>query len=306
MATLNVVLPVSLARKASPHVTVSLLAVFCSYFYRDVWPLATFDLTPEDPNTAGLWLQVAFSGAGGILFPLFEPYVYVPVDPLHSQTEVNPEQTASIFSFLFYSFLDDLIFKASKVPHLKASQFPPMCDYDSTDNLVTRAYPHLDPFVGAPKNSSLFWGILRIFRTSLLWQSLVLIINACAKLASPIGTNRLIHYLEMGGAGASVKPWIWILGLALGPIAETLCFQLYIFLSVSLSSTGSLLADTRLDWLSRSLGGYHNLVGVRSCPSHSSEGRDTRHRRQLFCCPTRRCRNCNFDHGNPGRHSCCI
>jgi hypothetical protein len=233
MATLNVVLPVSLARKASPHVTVSLLAVFCSYFYRDVWPLATFDLTPKDPNTAGLWLQIAFSGSGGIILPLFEPYVYVPVDPLHPQTQVNPEQTASIFSFLFYAFVDEIIWKATRVSHLEVSEFPPMCDYDEADNLMKRATLHLDPFAGAPKNRSLFWGIIRIFRTSLLWQSLLLIITACAKLASPIGTNRLINYVETNGIGASVKPWIWIMGLIIGPVVNSICFQLYVFYSVS-------------------------------------------------------------------------
>jgi hypothetical protein len=233
MAALNVILPASLARHVSPHATIGMLAVFCSFFYRDVWPLVTYDLSPQDPTTAGLWLQVLFSGAGGILLPLFEPYPYIPVDPLHPQAQVNLEQTASIFSFLFYFFLDEIIFKASKVPHLKASEFPPMCDYDYADNLVKRAYPRLDPFAGAPKNRSLFWGIVRIFRTSLLWQSLVLVINAGSKLASPIGTNRLLNYLETGGVGASVKPWVWILALVFGPLANTLCFQLYIFLSVS-------------------------------------------------------------------------
>lgn len=236
MAALNVVLPATLARRVSPHATIGMFLVFCSFFYRDVWPLLTYDLRPQDPTTAGLWLQILFAGIGGILLPVFEPHPYIPVDPLRPQAEVNLEQTASIFSFVFFFFLDEIIFKASKVPHLKASQFPPMCDYDHADNLVDRAYPHLDPFAGAPKNRSLFWAIVRIFRTSLLWQCIVLVINAVSELASPVGINRLLHYLETGGAAATVKPWVWILALIIGPISNTISHQIYIFLSVSSDS----------------------------------------------------------------------
>jgi hypothetical protein len=148
------------------------------------------------------------------------------------QAEVNAEQTASIFSFVFYFFLDGLIFKAAKLPHIKSADLPPMCDYDYAKNLIQRSYPHLDRFAGAPKSRSLFIGLVRIFRTSLLWQSLVLFINAFSKIASPVGTNRLLAYLESGGAGATVKPWFWAMCLGLGPLLNTTCFQLYIYLSV--------------------------------------------------------------------------
>jgi hypothetical protein len=148
------------------------------------------------------------------------------------QAEINPEQTASIFSLVFYFFLDPIIFKASKVPHLKAEDLPQMCDYDYTENLIKRSYKHLDPFAGASKGRSLFWGIVKIFRVSLFWQSIILIVNAGSELASPIGMNRLLHYLESGGVDARVKPWFWILWLVVGPMATTLSFELYIFLSV--------------------------------------------------------------------------
>ena len=52
-------------------------------------------------------------------------------------------------------------------------------------------------------------------------------------MATPIGTNRLLKYMEQGGEGAVVKPWVWILWLGGGPVVETICFQLYTFLSVS-------------------------------------------------------------------------
>ena len=52
-------------------------------------------------------------------------------------------------------------------------------------------------------------------------------------MAVPIGTNRLLTYLESGGEGAIVKPWVWILWLGMGPVVKTIFFQLYAFLGVS-------------------------------------------------------------------------
>lgn len=54
-------------------------------------------------------------------------------------------------------------------------------------------------------------------------------------MAGPIGTNRLLAYLENGSENAFVKPWVWILWLGLGPIVDALCFQFYVFLSVIIS-----------------------------------------------------------------------
>lgn len=53
----------------------------------------------------------------------------------------NAEQTASIVSFWTYSFLDPTIVKASRVAHLAYEDFPPLCDYDATKNLIKQSYP---------------------------------------------------------------------------------------------------------------------------------------------------------------------
>jgi hypothetical protein len=42
-------------------------------------------------------------------------------------------------------------------------------------------------------------------------------------------------YLESGGEGAIVKPWVWILFIALSPISYAILWQLYIHLSVIFS-----------------------------------------------------------------------
>ena len=56
-------------------------------------------------------------------------------------TDINPEQTSSWFSFVFFFFLDDIIFKASRVPHLPAEEFPPLADYDWAPHLVKKSFP---------------------------------------------------------------------------------------------------------------------------------------------------------------------
>jgi hypothetical protein len=229
MAVLNVVLSAPLARKASPHATIALLAVLGSYVYRDIWPLVTFDLRPIDETTPLLWIKIVLALLGGVLLPVFEPHAYIPVDPLNPQKEVNPEQTASIFSFVFFFFLDRVIRKGSS---LKPTDFPPICDFDSADNLAKRSYGHLDLFSGAPKGRSLFWGLTRIFRSTLGWQSVCLLTNAASKIASPYATLRLLTYLETGGVGQHIKPWFWLIWLAIAPIISTLSLQLYLYFSV--------------------------------------------------------------------------
>ena len=55
--------------------------------------------------------------------------------------EPNPEQTASIFSMSIYTFLDGIIFKAYRMPHLPWEELPPLADYDYAKNLVKRSFP---------------------------------------------------------------------------------------------------------------------------------------------------------------------
>ena len=56
------------------------------------------------------------------------------------QEEPNLEQTASLLSFALFTFLNPTISEASSVPHLSASRFPPMCDYDRSTNLIHRSF----------------------------------------------------------------------------------------------------------------------------------------------------------------------
>ncbi|PSS08857.1 hypothetical protein PHLCEN_2v3472 [Hermanssonia centrifuga] len=251
LAFFNVFAPAAFGRVASLHLTLVTCAFFAVYAYRDIWPLMTFTIEAGDKAEGRIiWAKIALAAFAGVVEPLFEPYAYIPVDPKNPSPVPNPEQTASIFSFLFYVFLDPSIWLAYRISHLSLDQLPPMCDYDHAKNLIKRSYPHLDPFAGA-KKGNLFFGLVKVFRRSLFYQTLILVIMAFMKLASPIGTNRLLHYLEQGGEDALVKPWVWIVCIATGPLINTVLFQLYIFLS-----TGTLV---RVEGIITSLAFDHAL-----------------------------------------------
>ena len=61
------------------------------------------------------------------------------------------------------------------------------------------------------------------------------------------------RYMENKGEGAFVKPWVWILWIAGGPLIESVVFQLYIFLSVGVVSEihVELYSVLSADWLAR-------------------------------------------------------
>lgn len=54
--------------------------------------------------------------------------------------EPNPEQTTPLLSLAFYNFLDPVVFKAYRTPHLPISELPPLADYDHGKNLVKRGF----------------------------------------------------------------------------------------------------------------------------------------------------------------------
>ncbi|KAI0693031.1 hypothetical protein BC835DRAFT_1520746 [Cytidiella melzeri] len=231
LGVLNVLSPNQTSRIFSFHLSITTLAMSALYAYRDVWPLMTLTRTPADEAEGQiLWAKIALITFVSVILPLFEPYPYIPVNPSEPSPVVNPEQTASLFSFLLYTFLDPLILKASRVQHLGHDQLPPLADYDLAENLIKRSYRHLDTFSGA-KRRHLFWGLVIIFRRSLFYQVVILVSQAIFKIAGPIGINKLLANLEDGGQDALVKPWVWILVLALSPMCETILFQLYIYLS---------------------------------------------------------------------------
>ena len=53
----------------------------------------------------------------------------------------NPEQIASIASFVTYAWIEPVIWHTYGVPHLLSEDLPSLCDYDEVRNLIKRSYP---------------------------------------------------------------------------------------------------------------------------------------------------------------------
>jgi hypothetical protein len=134
-----------------------------SYTYRDVWPLCTVVLLPRDRVEGWvLWAKVGLATFRGLVFPLFEPFPYIPVDPAvwiafppskrshgfenmyilqNPSEEPNPEQTASLATWAIFSYLDSVILYARRVQHVTPEHFPPLADYDHVEYLTKKSYP---------------------------------------------------------------------------------------------------------------------------------------------------------------------
>jgi hypothetical protein len=56
--------------------------MFGLYFYRDLWPLATFTLHPQDSVEGNLlWARFGLITLVSVMIPLLIPRRYVPIDP---------------------------------------------------------------------------------------------------------------------------------------------------------------------------------------------------------------------------------
>ena len=65
---------------ASSHLTFVLLTTWITYVYRDVWPLATYYLTPADGQDALFWAKFTALSVAAVIVPLTMPRKYVPYD----------------------------------------------------------------------------------------------------------------------------------------------------------------------------------------------------------------------------------
>ncbi|KAJ7916159.1 multidrug resistance-associated ABC transporter [Mycena leptocephala] len=245
------------SRVAIKHLNTVLLSAFTVYFYRDIFPLATFTLAPMDLWEGKLlWPKVITLFAVSGIIPLAIPRQYIPLNPEVSLLScsskgfinvyqkpmpvANPEQTASILSSGLYLFLDPIIKLAYRIPHLNFDQLPPLCDYDDAEDLKTKAFPHLDAFTSGEKRH-VFFGFIWIFRWEFFIMAILLAISGLSTFISPLAINRLLNYLEDPNAEAFMKPWFWIILLFLGPMTHSLAFQWDIFVGTRIMVQASAL-----------------------------------------------------------------
>ncbi|KAE9400429.1 P-loop containing nucleoside triphosphate hydrolase protein [Gymnopus androsaceus JB14] len=173
-----------------------------------------------------LWIKVAALAFGAVLFPLLFPRQYVPVDPKNPMSSPNPEQTASLLSLIFFSYLDSLIFKASKLPHLSTEALPPLSDDDHARVLRAKNIARLDP-LSEGGNRHVFFNLLRVFPYEILSMSIALMFNATTTFIPAVATNRLLSNLETKKSESGLPPWFWIALLFIGPVLTSSSIEWY-------------------------------------------------------------------------------
>ncbi|KAF7322651.1 ATP-binding cassette transporter [Mycena chlorophos] len=215
---------------AVKHLNVLLLAIFFTYFYRDIFPLVTYRHVPVDASEGWIiWAKVATVFVAALVVPLFIPRQYIPVDPKNPMPVPNPEQTASIFSLVFYFFLDPVILLGYRLRHITPDHLPPLADYDYAANMKAKNFGHLEV---TPKNKRhVVFGLLWTFKWAYVGMGMSILVMATMNFASPLGINRLLNYLENPDVEPTVRPWVWIIFLLVGPMTGSTAFQWYIFLA---------------------------------------------------------------------------
>ncbi|KDQ20385.1 hypothetical protein BOTBODRAFT_305749 [Botryobasidium botryosum FD-172 SS1] len=230
LALLSVTLQQQMRRTTNRHLVLLLFAAFGVFAYRDIWPLATFGGVSQDAAAGWLtWSRVSILGLAGVIIPLIIPHEHIPVDPRNPR-EPNPEQTASYLSFLMFDFLNPTMFKAYRRPSdFSYDSLPVLADYDESHLLVSKHLSVLDPMQQGGKQTHLFWGLMKIFRWEYSWLTFLVITRAISTFAAPLGINRLLDYVETGGKGAIIRPWVWVSWLFIGPMIASVCMNTYIF-----------------------------------------------------------------------------
>ncbi|KAI0357917.1 P-loop containing nucleoside triphosphate hydrolase protein [Trametes cingulata] len=207
--------------RAFVHMSTILAILWGVYLYRDIWPLATVDLSPKDEGEGTLlWGKIALLTVGGVLIPLTSPRKYIPLDPKES-LEPHPEQTASILSLLTYWYMEPVIWLAWRLPRLPFDMLPPLPDYDHVQVLIGRTFSRLDPMQNK-WHRHMALDLIKGFRYEFLKLIAVSLTAIAAGFAAPISINQILSYLESGKEETRIRPWFWIAVFILGRIFKDL------------------------------------------------------------------------------------
>ncbi|KAF9257856.1 P-loop containing nucleoside triphosphate hydrolase protein [Marasmius fiardii PR-910] len=219
------------------HVNLLLVTTLLVYTYRDLFPLATYTLHPKDREEGvALWWKIGLI-TGAAALPLGMPRQYKPVNPNKPSSNPNPEQTATLFSLIFFFYLDPVIFAASRVKHLGADQLPPLADYDAADYLRGKMQKYISSFnlrgSSVPNRSQrhIFWTLLRLVRSEYIWMTVTIFIHTVGRFVVPVSVNQLLKYMETNGQGSFMRPWFWVTMIFAGPNIAAMAVERYMFLA---------------------------------------------------------------------------
>ncbi|KAF9243741.1 P-loop containing nucleoside triphosphate hydrolase protein [Melanogaster broomeanus] len=79
------------------------------------------------------------------------------------------------------------------------------------------------------KKRHIFFGLMRVFSMEYTLLTILVVLRVISSLAAPVGINYLLLYLENGGEGAVIQPWVWIMWIFVGQFIGSVIFQWYMF-----------------------------------------------------------------------------
>lgn len=226
---LDLPLPLSHPHELTRAARLSFPSVWVVYAQRDIYPMLTYTVRSADELTTIMWIRLAVITFTALFPPLFTPRPFIPLDP-SGHSVPTAEQTSSLFALVFFTFLDPLVFHAWKLPTLSIDDLPAVGDHDKAIFLRTTMLHQLDPHSKDPRapkgKRHLGWRILRVWWREFAVKCVLSVTYVLLEFSAPLGVNRLLNYLENEGRGAVLKPWVFILAIGVGPLAQGVVFNM--------------------------------------------------------------------------------
>ncbi|KAH6659572.1 ATP-binding cassette transporter abc1 [Truncatella angustata] len=147
--------------------------------------------------------------------------------PENVSRDPSPEETCSWLEYyVTYEWLTPLMFRGTR-RQMTIEELPQLPWYDEPLLLLRRVQE------ARKKNQSTIWTLLRFLPQELVTMSIWAAICFVVELISPFAMYNLLGYIGAPGA-ATIRPWVWLVLLFIGPLSRSVAFQQYIFTSTRL------------------------------------------------------------------------
>ncbi|KAF7353584.1 ATP-binding cassette transporter [Mycena sanguinolenta] len=186
-----------------------------------------------------LYAKLTTLTLAAVLIPLATPRVHPRWIP---RTRACRHQSRQLpLSLILFSFLDPVIWDASRQAHLSLDELPPLCGQRRGGEFESEEFQKYRYVFGCEWEAYLF-GIIKTFRSEFATIIALLLLYVAAPLPRPSVSTACLPYLE-GETDSDIRPIVWILWLALGPLTGTVALQAYYWLCASSCKLKGLLTE---------------------------------------------------------------